>query len=122
MSIPEWLREKEIIARFRVHKEDWQPVIILLQENGGKYLTPDGNEEGKLQYLAHGDHPSGGKVLVLHWLEHKGPLEGNTGIDTLWVQKQGEDIQVRGTFFLDHSYDYGEISMNADSICRSNRQ
>ena len=105
MSVPEWLRKKEIMARFRVAQEDWQPVTILLSEKGGKYVTPDGNEEGTFQYLAHGAHPSGGEVLVLHWLEHKGPLEGNTGIDTLWLQQQGEAIKIRGTFFLDRSND-----------------
>ncbi|MDJ0568840.1 MAG: hypothetical protein QNJ53_07300 [Pleurocapsa sp. MO_192.B19] len=110
MPVPEWLRTKEITARFRVSQEDWQPVKILLNENGGKYVTPSGDEEGTFEYVAHGDHPSGGEVLVLHWLEHKGPLEGNTGIDTLWLQPQGETIKVCGTFFLDHSQDYGEIS------------
>ena len=110
MPVPEWLRTKEITARFRVSQEDWQPVKILLNENGGKYVTPNGDEEGTFEYVAHGDHPSGGEVLVLHWLEHKGPLEGNTGIDTLWLQPQGEAIKVCGTFFLDHSQDYGEIS------------
>ena len=112
MSVPEWLRKKEITARFRVAQEQWQPVKILLHENGGKYVTPDGKEAGIFQYLAHGDHPSGGEVLVLHWLEHKGPLKGNTGIDTLWLQQQGEAIKVRGTFFLDHSDDYGEIDFD----------
>ena len=110
MSVPKWLRTKEIAARFRVSQEDWQAVTILLNENGGSYTTPDGNEEGTFQYIAHGDHPSGGEVLVLHWLEHKGPLEGHTGIDTLWLQPQGEEIKVCGTFFLDRSNDYGEIS------------
>ena len=110
MPVPEWLRAKEITARFRVGEEDWQPVMILLNENGGKYVTPDGSEEGTFKYLAHGDHPSGGEVLVLHWLEHQGPLEGETGIDTLWLQHQDSTIKVRGTFFLDRSDDYGEIT------------
>ncbi|MDJ0590556.1 MAG: hypothetical protein QNJ72_11250 [Pleurocapsa sp. MO_226.B13] len=109
MSVPEWLRTKEITARFRVGQEDWQAVTILLNENGGRYVTPDGNESGTLQYLAHGDHPLGGEVLVLHWLEQQGPLQGNTGIDTLWLQPQDEDIRVCGTFFLDRGHDYGEI-------------
>ena len=109
MPIPEWLRTKEITARFRVAQEDWQPVTILLNEEGGRYVTPDGDESGTLQYLTHGQHPLGGEVLVLHWLEEKGPLEGNTGIDTLWLQPQGDDIKVSGTFFLDRSRDYGEI-------------
>lgn len=109
MSVPEWLRAKEIAARFRVEQEDWQEVTILLHEKGGKYVTPDGNEAGTFQYVTHGVHPSGGEVLILHWMEHKGPLAGQTGIDTLWLQQQGEVIQVRGTFFLDRSFDYGEI-------------
>ena len=109
MSVPEWLRNKEITARFRVASEDWQAVTILLDENGGKYVTPDGSESGALQYLAHGEHPLGGEVLILHWLEEKGPLQGNTGIDTLWLQPQGESIKVSGTFFLDRSCEYGEI-------------
>ncbi len=110
MPVSQWLRTKEINARFRISQEDWQPVTILLNENGGRYVTPDGNEEGTLQYLAHGNHPSGGEVLVLHWQEHKGPLKGNTGIDTLWLQPQGNTIKVCGTFFLDRSHEYGEIS------------
>lgn len=109
MSVPEWLRTKEITARFRVGREDWQPVSIFLDEHGGKYVTPDGNESGTLQYVAHGKHPSGGEVLVLHWLEEKGPLQGNTGIDTFWLQSQGDGIKVRGTFFLDRTHDYGEM-------------
>ena len=109
MPVPEWLITKEIIARFRVGQENWQKVMILLNENGGKYVTPDGNEEGIFEYVAHGSHPSGGEVLVLHWREHKGPLEGQTGIDTLWLKPEGEAIKVRGTFFLDYSNDYGEI-------------
>lgn len=108
MSVPEWLR-KDITARFRVGQEDWQPVTITLNKNGGKYVTPDGNESGTLQYVAHGKHPLGGEVLVLHWLEQQGPLEGNTGIDTLWLQPQEDAIKVSGTFFLDRSHDYGEI-------------
>lgn len=112
MSVPEWFRAKEISARFRVDQDDWQPVTILLNENGGKYVTPDGQEEGTFQYIAHGEHPLGGEVIILHWREHKGPLEGNTGIDTLWLQQQDEVINVRGTFFLDRSYDYGEITCN----------
>lgn len=110
MPVPEWLREKKINARFRVNQEDWQPVTILLNESGGKYTTPDGNEEGTFKYVTHGDHPLGGEVLVLHWLEYKGPLKGNTGIDTLWLKPQGEAIKVCGTFFIDYSDDYGEIS------------
>lgn len=109
MSVPEWLRSKDITARFRVAQEDWQKVTILLNENGGTYTTPDGNEEGTLQCVANGSHPLGGEVLVLYWLEHKGPLAGQTGIDTLWLQAQSEGIKVCGTFFLDHSHDYGEI-------------
>lgn len=109
MQIPEWLKTKEITARFRVSQEDWQPVTILLDEEGGRYATPDGNESGILQYIAHGKHPLGGEVLVLHWLEEKGPLEGNTGIDTLWLRPLNNTIKVSGTFFLDHSHDYGEI-------------
>lgn len=108
MLVPQWLR-KDITARFRVSQEDWQPVTITLNENGGKYATPDGKESGTLQYVAHGKHPLGGEVLVLHWLEQQGPLEGNTGIDTLWLQPQGDEIKVSGTFFLDRSPDYGEI-------------
>ena len=109
MQIPKWLTTKEIAARFRVSQEDWQPVKILLNEDGGKYTTPDGNESGTLQYVARGEHPLGGEVLVLHWLEEKGPLEGNTGIDTLWLQPQDNFIKVSGTFFLDSSHEYGEI-------------
>ena len=109
MSVPKWLRKKAITARFRVAQEKWQPVTILLEENGGKYATPDGKETGIFQYLAHGNHPAGGEVLVLHWLEQKGPLAGNSGIDTLWLQQQKEAITVRGTFFLDQGNDYGEI-------------
>ena len=110
MPVPKWLQQKEITARFRVAKEDWQPITILLNESGGKYVTPDGSESGTLQYLTHGQHPLGGEVLVLHWLEQKGPLEGNTGIDTLWLQHQDNAIKVSGTFFLDRSEDYGEIA------------
>lgn len=109
MPVPKWLQTKEITARFRVAQEDWQAITIVLNEDGGRYITPDGNESGMLQYLTHGKHPLGGEVLVLHWLEQRGPLEGNTGIDTLWLQPQGSDIKVSGTFFLDHSHDYGEI-------------
>ena len=109
MSVPEWLRTKEINARFRIGLEAWQAVTILLNKNGGEYITPDGSESGILRYVAHGNHPSGGEVLVLHWLEKKGPLEGNTGIDTLWLQPQGDAIKVCGTFFLDRTHDYGEI-------------
>ena len=113
MSVPEWLRTQEITARFRVGQDDWQAVTISLDENDGKYTTPDGNEFGTLQYIAHGQHPLGGDVLVLHWLEQKGPLEGNTGIDTLWLQPQDNKIKVSGTFFLDRTndraMDYGEI-------------
>jgi hypothetical protein len=110
MPIPEWLRAKEIAARFRVDRDDWQPVTILLDENGGKYVTPDGQEEGTLQYIAHGKHPLGGDVAILHWREYKGPLKDRTGIDTLWFQQQDEAIKVRGTFFLDRTDDYGEIN------------
>jgi hypothetical protein len=110
MPVPEWLRAKEITVRFRVARDDWQPVTILLDENGGKYVTPDGEEEGTFQYVAHGEHPLGGDVIILHWLEHKGPLKDHTGIDTLWLQQQNGAIKVRGTFFLDRSYDYGEIN------------
>lgn len=109
MSIPQWLRDQEISASFRVNQDDWQPVTILLTENSGKYFTPDGEEEGSFQYIAHGEHPLGGDVMILHWLEDKGPLEGNTGIDTLWFQQENGAIKVRGTFFLDRSHDYGEI-------------
>jgi hypothetical protein len=109
MSVPEWLRAKEINARFRVGGENWQPVTIWLNEGGGKYVTPDDDEEGEFRYIAHGVHPQGGEVLVLHWYEHRGPLQGKTGIDTLWLRLQGEKIKVRGTFFLDQSPDYGEI-------------
>ena len=109
MPVPTWLQTKEITARFRVAQDDWQPVKILLDENGGRYVTPDGNESGTLQYLTHGKHPLGGEVLVLHWLEQKGPLEGSTGVDTLWLQPQGDAVKVSGTFFLDCSHDYGEI-------------
>ncbi len=109
MAVREWVQTKEITARFRVAQEDWQAVTILLNEDGGRYITPDGNESGTLQYLTHGKHPLGGEVLVLHWLEQKGPLEGNTGIDTLWLQPQGDAIKVSGTFFLDRGHDYGEI-------------
>ena len=110
MPVPEWLQQKEITARFRVAREDWQPITIFLNEDGGRYVTPDGSESGTLQYLTHALHPLGGEVLVLHWLEQKGPLEGNTGIDTLWLQHQGNAIKVSGTFFLDRSEDYGEIT------------
>lgn len=110
MPVPKWLQQKEITARFRVAREDWQPITIFLNEDGGRYVTPDGGESGTLQYLTHAQHPLGGEVLVLHWLEQKGPLEGNTGIDTLWLQHQGNAIKVSGTFFLDRSEDYGEIT------------
>ena len=119
MPVPKWLQTKEITARFRVAREDWQAVTISFNEDGGRYVTPDGNESGTLQYLTHGKHPLGGEVLVLHWLEQEGPLEGNTGIDTLWLQPQGDAIKVSGTFFLDLpkegdevncSHDYGEIT------------
>ena len=113
MTVPQWLRSKEITARFRVGREAWQPVTISLNENEGMYITPDGSESGTLQYVAHGKHPLGGEVLVLHWLEQKGPLEGNTGIDTLWLQPQDDKVKVCGTFFLDRTHngaiDYGEI-------------
>ncbi|MBE9045503.1 hypothetical protein IQ255_14015 [Pleurocapsales cyanobacterium LEGE 10410] len=109
MSIPKWLRTKEINAQFRIGQDDWQPVAISLNEHDGRYTTPDGSESGTLQYVAHGNHPSGGEVIVLHWLEQQGPLAGNTGIDTLWLQPQGDTIKVCGTFFLDRSNDYGEI-------------
>ena len=113
MSVPEWLRTQEITARFRAGQDDWQTVTISLNENDGRYITPDGNESGTLQYVAHGKHPLGGDVLVLHWLEQKGPLEGHTGIDTLWLQSQDKGIKVCGTFFLDRTHDgeieYGEI-------------
>lgn len=113
MSVPKWLQTQEIMARFRTGREAWQAVTISLNENDGRYITPDGNELGTLHYIAHGKHPLGGEVLVLHWLEQKGPLEGNTGIDTLWLQPQDNGIKVCGTFFLDRTHDgeidYGEI-------------
>ncbi|GAB4233067.1 MAG: hypothetical protein Kow0049_16340 [Stanieria sp.] len=49
--------------------------------------------------IACGNHPHGGEVLILHWLENKGPLEGYSGIDTLWFQQEDQHIGVRGTFF-----------------------
>ena len=33
MPVPEWLREKEINARFRVNQEDWQPVMVMRKEH-----------------------------------------------------------------------------------------
>lgn len=109
MMVPEWLRGKKINAQFRTHQDDWQPVAILLDETGGEYVTPGGEEQGIFKCLAQGNHPEGGTVLVLHWLEKKGPFAGNTGIDTLWFQQQAGVIKVRGTFFADSSHDYGEI-------------
>jgi hypothetical protein len=110
MKIPEWLRAKEIAARFRTSQDEWQPVTILLNEQGGKYITPTGDEEGTFNFIAGGNHPNGGEVLVLHWLENKGPFVGHTGIDTLWFQQKGHQIKLRGTFFVDRGSDYGEIS------------
>lgn len=112
MKIPEWLRAKEIAAKFRISQDEWQPVTILLNEQGGKYITPTGEEEGTFNLIACGNHPHGGEVLILHWLENKGPLEGYSGIDTLWFQQEDQHIGVRGTFFLDRSNDYGEIISN----------
>lgn len=117
MTVPEWLRAKKISAQFRSHQDNWQPIAILLDEVGGEYATPCGNEEGVLKCLARGNHPEGGTVLVLHWLEKKGPFAGNTGIDTLWFQQQAGTIKVRGTFFADLSHDYGEIrDLNEDLV------
>lgn len=113
MTVPEWLRSKEIAAQFRTHQDEWQVVNIYLDEKGGEYTTPTGDESGRFQCLAQGNHPDGGNVLILHWLEHKGPFAGKTGIDTLWFQQQGQTIKVRGTFFSDRGNDYGEISSAA---------
>ncbi len=109
MTVPNWLRDKTINAQFRTHQDDWQLVQILLNERGGTYATPDGEEEGVFECLAAGNHPLGGSVLILHWLENKGPFAGNTGIDTLWFQEREKTIEVSGTFFADTSNDYGEI-------------
>ena len=109
MKVPEWLKSTEIAAKFRIDRDEWQPVNIVLDERGGKYATPTGDESGTLNIIAGGSHPRGGEVLVLHWLENKGPFEGHTGIDTLWFQKKNEYIEVRGTFFKDCGSEYGEI-------------
>lgn len=109
MKVPQWLRATEITAKFRISQDEWQPVTILLDEEGGKYATPTGEEEGIFNIIAGGIHPHGGEVLVLHWLENKGPLVGHTGIDTLWFQQKERQIEVRGTFFLDCGSEYGEI-------------
>lgn len=110
MKVPEWLRTTEIAARFRISQDEWKPVTIFLNEQGGKYMTPTGDEEGTFNIIAGGIHPNGGDVLVLHWLENKGPFVGHTGIDTLWFQQKDQQIEVRGTFFVDCGSDYGEIS------------
>ncbi len=109
MKVPEWLKSTEIAAKFRIDRDRWQPVTILLNEQRGTYKTPTGDEEGTFSIIADGNHPHGGEVLVLHWLEKKGPFVGNTGIDTLWFQQKERQIEVRGTFFVDCGNEYGEI-------------
>lgn len=109
MAVPAWLRGRKISVRFRAGQEAWQPVFISLDENGGHYIAPSGKEEGTFRYIAHGFHPEGGEVVILHWKENRGPFSGQTGVDTLWFQRRGQDIDVRGTFFLDDGTDYGEI-------------
>ncbi|MDB9527287.1 hypothetical protein PN498_14905 [Oscillatoria sp. CS-180] len=110
MPIPDWLKSQKVEAQFRVGEEEWQLINITLEDDQGQYAAPDDSEKGILHYIAHGQHPHGGEVFLIHWQESHGPLAGHTGIDTLWFQKREEGIAVRGTFFLDQSTDYGEIS------------
>ncbi len=110
MAVPEWLRSKMISVQFRAGQEAWQPALILLDECGGSYTTLSGDEGGSLDYIAHGTHPRGGEVMILHWHENYGPLKGHTGVETLWFQPQDQGLNVRGTFFIDEATDYGEIS------------
>lgn len=113
MAVPDWLKSKKVEARFRVGEEEWQPIDIFLEDDQGRYASPDQSEEGNLRYIAQGQHPQGGEIFLIYWQESHGPLAGHTGIDTLWFQQKEGTIMTRGTFFLDRSAEYGEISSAA---------
>ena len=102
------------MAQFRVGQEEWQAVTLWLDEMGGRYVTSNEAEEGRFAYIGHGAHPLGGDVVLLHWQELRGPLAGQTGIDTLWFRDRDWGVEARGTFFVDGDPLYGELAPAPD--------